>query len=159
MVEDNKPAVDYIQNLSELLRYMLKSSEKELVLLRDEIAILNSYIRLQQTRFPDTLTIIVDVPENYYHYAVPPLVLQILVENSFKHNIISKERPLKVEIRADKESITVCNNLQKKEGVTSTGQGLNNIAGRYRFFTTKKVEVLENNQEFKVTIPLLEVEL
>ena len=65
MVEDNKPVVDYIQNLSELLRYMLKSGEKELVLLRDEVKIMNSYIRLQQMRFPDTLDIKVDVPENF----------------------------------------------------------------------------------------------
>lgn len=159
MAEDNKPIVDYIQNLSELLRYMLKSGEKELVLLRDEIAILNKYICLQQMRFPGTLDIEVNVPENYYHYAVPPLVLQMLVENCLKHNIISKERPLKVEIRADKESIAVINNLQKKEGVNSTGQGLNNITGRFRFFTSRKVEIIETSDKFKVIIPLLQVEL
>jgi sensor histidine kinase YesM len=159
MVEENKPAVNYIQNLSDLLRYMLKSGEKELVLLRDEIAILNSYISLQQMRFMGALEIKADVPESYYHYAVPPLVLQILVENSLKHNIISKDKPLKVEIKAEKESITVINNLQKKLGVDSTGQGLNNIAGRYRFFTSRNVVVTENDGYFKVNIPLLLVEL
>lgn len=159
MVEDNKPVVEYIQNLSELLRYMLKNGEKEVVLLRDEIAIMNSYISLQQMRFPGILDITVDVPENYYHYAVPPLVLQMLVENCIKHNIISKENPLRVEIIAEKESIIVINTLQKKKGVDSTGQGLNNITGRYRFFTSKKVEIIETNDKFKVTIPLLLVEL
>ena len=93
MVEDNKPVVEYIQNLSDLLRYMLKSGEKELVLLRDEITILNSYISLQQMRFPETLKIKVDVAESFYHFAVPPLVLQMLVENCLKHNIISKDKP------------------------------------------------------------------
>jgi sensor histidine kinase YesM len=159
MVEDNKPVVDYIQNLSDLLRYMLKSGEKELVLVRDEIAVLKSYISLQQMRFNGSLEILVDVPESYYHYAVPPLVLQMLVENSLKHNIISNERPLKVEIRADKESISVINNLQKKQGVNSTGQGLNNILGRYRFFTSRNVEVVESEDYFKVSVPLLLVEL
>jgi LytS/YehU family sensor histidine kinase len=159
LVENNKLAVDYIQNLSDLLRYMLKSGEKELVLLRDEIAIMNTYISLQQKRFPETLVIKVDVPESYYHYAVPPLVLQMLVENCLKHNIISRENPLSVEIVAEKNIITVANNLQIKPGVDSTGQGLKNIAGRYRFFTSRKIEIVKTHDSFKVVIPLLEVEL
>jgi len=159
MVEENKDAVDYIQNLSELLRYMLKSGEKELVLLRDEITILNKYISLQQIRFSGALEIKVNVDEKYYHFAVPPLSLQMLVENSLKHNIISRENPLKIEVLAEKESITVTNNLLKKEGVQSSGQGLKNLTGRYRFFTPRKVEVIETDKIFKVVIPLLEIEL
>jgi two-component system LytT family sensor kinase len=159
LVEDKKEAVDYIQNLSELLRYMLKNGEKELVLLRDEISILNRYIKLQEMRFPGTLNIKVDVPESFYHYAVPPLVLQMLLENSIKHNIISIDKPLKIEIIAGNESISVTNILQKKGGVDSTGQGLKNISGRYKFFTTKKVEITQNGEVFKVVIPLLQVEL
>jgi LytS/YehU family sensor histidine kinase len=159
MVEDNKPVVDYIGNLSDLLRYMLKSGEKELVLVRDEISIMNSYISLQKMRFPDTLNIKVDVPETFYHYAIPPLVLQMLVENSIKHNIISKEKPLFVEITAGRDTITVSNNLQKKSGVESTGQGLINITGRYRYFTSRKVEINETSDRFKVVIPLLQTEI
>jgi two-component system LytT family sensor kinase len=159
MVEGNKPVVNYVQNLSELLRYMLKNGEKELVLLREEMTIMNSYIVLQQMRFPGTLEIKIDVPENFYHYAVPPLVLQMLVENCLKHNIISKEKPLKVEITASKESLSVKNNLQKKTGVDSTGQGLLNIIGRYRFFSSKEVEIIETKDTFTVIVPLLQFEL
>jgi hypothetical protein len=159
MVADNTPVVDYIQNLSELLRYMLKSNEKEIVLLRDEISIVKSYISLQQMRFPGTLVIKMDIPEDYYQYAVPPLALQILVENSIKHNVISKENPLKIEIRAEKDSIAVTNDLRKRSGVDSTGHGLNNITGRYSFFTTRKVEIIETKDKFKVIIPLLRIEL
>jgi len=159
LVEGNKPVVDYIGNLADLLWYMLKSGEKELVLVRDEISIMNSYISLQKMRFPDTLNIRVDVPENFYHFAIPPLVLQMLVENSIKHNIISKEKPLYIEIAANKDTITVSNNLQKKSGVESTGQGLINITGRYRFFTSRKVEINETSDRFKVVIPLLQTEL
>jgi sensor histidine kinase YesM len=158
MAENNQPVVDYIKNLSELLRYMLRSNEKELVPLRDEISIMNSYISLQQMRFPKSLIIEVDVPESFYKYEVPPLALQMLVENAIKHNIISREKPLKIEIKAWKESISVSNNLQRKEVVDSTGQGLNNITERYRFFTTRTAEIIETNDIFTVTIPLLEVE-
>ena len=159
LVEDNKLAVEYVQNLSDLIRYMLKSGEKELVLLRDEIAIMNTYISLQQKRFPETLVIKVDVPESFYHYAVPPLVLQMLVENCLKHNIISRKNPLFVEILAEKNTVTVINNLQIKPGVESTGQGLKNISGRYRYFTSRKIEIIKTHDFFKVIIPLLEVEL
>jgi two-component system, LytTR family, sensor kinase len=159
MVEGNKPVVNYVQNLSELLRYMLKNGEKELVLLRDEMTIINSYILLQQMRFPGTLEIKIDVPEKFYHFAVPPLVLQMLVENCLKHNIISKENPLKVEITASKDSMSVKNNLQKKAGVDSTGQGLKNIMGRYRFFTSQEIEIIETKDTFTVVVPLLQIEL
>ena len=159
MVEENKAAVGYIRNLSDLLRYMLKSGEKELVLLRDEISILEKYISLQQMRFPGTLDIRVDVDEKYYHYAVPPLALQMLVENCLKHNIISRDKHLKIAVVADKESITVTNNLQRKTGVQSSGQGLKNLTGRYKFFTTRNIDITETDQFYKVTLPLLQVEL
>jgi hypothetical protein len=159
MVEENREAVDYIQNLSEMLRYMLKSGEKELVLLRDEITILEKYISLQLMRFHGNLDVKVDVDEKLYHLAIPPLSLQMLVENCIKHNNISSEKPLKIKIEADRESVTVTNYLQKRENVQSSGQGLKNLSGRYRFFTTKKVEVSQSNSIFKVTIPLLQVEI
>ena len=159
IVDDNPAAVDYIGNLSEFLRYMLGSHEKEFVLVRDELQVLQKYISLQKSRFGDNLSIEVDVPDRFYHFAVPPLVLQMLVENSLKHNIISKDKPLRVIVTADRESIFIENNLQKKTGVISTGQGLKNIADRYRLFTTREVIITETSTIFKVEIPLLMVEL
>lgn len=159
MVADNKPVVDYVQNLSDLLRYMMTSGEKELVLLSEELGILRSYITLHLTRFSGSLEIKVDIPENMHNGAVPPLVLQMLVENCMKHNVISKERPLRVNIVANNESITVTNNLQRRSTVVSTGQGLDNIRGRYAFFTSASVEVFENDEIFEVKIPVLQAEL
>jgi sensor histidine kinase YesM len=159
MVDDNEKAVDYIRNLSEFLRYMLGSRDKEMVLLREEIRVLENYINLQKSRFGDNLVVGLDVPEKYYHYSLPPLVLQMLTENCIKHNIISMDKPLNISIRAEKESIIIENNLQKKNGVSSTGQGLRNISERFRFFTTKQVKVIETTSIFKVVIPLLKVDL
>jgi sensor histidine kinase YesM len=89
---------------------------------------------------------------------IPPLVIQMLVENCIKHNIISRENPLNIEIRAKDDSLTVINNLQPKSGVTSTGHGLSNIMDRYGFFTERKVEVQNNGNTFSVSIPLLKTE-
>jgi sensor histidine kinase YesM len=159
LVDDNEAAVKYIGDLSDFFRYMLGSRDKELVLLREEISLLRKYIHLQQSRFKTNLIIHVDVPESFYHYAIPPLVLQMLVENSIKHNIISGDKPLSVVVKAENETLQVENNLQKKSGVSSTGQGLRNITERYRLFSTREVEITETATKFKVSIPLLTIEL
>jgi LytS/YehU family sensor histidine kinase len=135
---------------------MMKSSENELVHLGEELEILSSYISLHMTRFNGSLKIKVDIPESLNNRAVPPLVLQMLVENCMKHNIVSREKQLRIEITADNDSITVQNNLQRKASVSSTGQGLKNISARYAFFTSTKIEVTEDNNTFKVKIPLLQ---
>jgi len=159
MVDDNQEAVSYIQDLSEFLRYMLTSRDKELVLVREEVKLLKRYISLQESRFRKSLNIKLDVPESAWHFALPPLVMQMLVENCIKHNVISKKNPLEISVRAMDEYIIVENKLQKKNGVSSTGQGLRNIAERYRIFTTREVRVEESGGKFRVTIPLLTMEL
>jgi hypothetical protein len=159
LVDDNEAAVSYISNLSDFFRYMLASREKELVLVREEVNLLKKYISLQQSRFKQNLVVEIDVPERYYHYAIPPLVLQMLVENSIKHNIISRDKPLKITIYSGNGSITVENNLQRKSGVRSTGQGLRNIRERYAFFTTENIKITENSSSYKVSVPLLKAEL
>lgn len=159
IVEDNEQAVDYIQNLSDFLRYVLKSRDREVVLLRDELSVLRKYINLQKSRFKENLQIDIDVSEQNYHYSLPPLVLQMLVENCIKHNVISKEKPLCIKVYIDKNYLTVENTLQKKTDPDSTGNGLNNIIQRYKFFTINEVKISQTSTNFKVSIPLLLVEL
>jgi len=159
IVDDNPRAVDYIQDLSEFLRYILGSRDKDLVYLRDELKVLNHYYELQKSRFQENLHISLDIPEKYHLYTLPPMVLQMLVENCIKHNIISREMPLKISISASNESIVVKNNLQRKTDVVSTGQGLKNISDRYRYFTSREGSIKETNNEYIVSMPLLIVEL
>lgn len=159
IVDDNNEAVDYIQNLSEFLRYVLKSRDRELVLVRDEAQVLHKYLSLQKSRFRDNLILDVNIEEKYFHYSLPPLVLQMLVENCIKHNIISKTKPLTIKIFIENESVVIVNNLQKKIEVNSTQTGLKNIIDRIAFFTHREVKVIENHEHFRVEIPLLIVEL
>jgi two-component system LytT family sensor kinase len=159
LVEDNEKAVDYIQNLSEFLRYLLKGSNREVVLVREELEMLKKYIQILKIRFGKNLITNINIPEKYYHFSVPPLVLQILTENCIKHNIISQNKPLKISVYAENESITVENVLQRKSIPNTTGQGLKNITERYRFFTTREVRIKETIGTFAVTIPLIKVDL
>jgi LytS/YehU family sensor histidine kinase len=159
MVDDNKPAVEYLQNLSEFLRYVLKSRDRELVLVRDEMTMLHKYIDLQKSRFTDNLILKIEVPESCYHYSLPPLVLQMLMENCIKHNIISESKPLVIKVFYEKETIIIENNLQPKNDVPSTGQGLKNISDRIGFFTTRELKIVENEAYFRVEVPLLTIEI
>ena len=159
IVHENNKAVDYIQDLSEFLRYILKSRDIELVLVRNEVEMLEKYLKLQKSRFGNNLIIDSNISETYFHYSVPPLVLQMLIENCLKHNIISKEKPLSIRLSIKNQSIEIENNLQKKINHNSTGQGLNNIIERYKFFTDREVVVKETSTIFKVQVPLLTVDL
>lgn len=158
-VEDNHRATEYIRNLSDFLRYVLKSRDREVVLIREEVEILEKYMNLQQMRFGRNLIFQLNIPDNFYHYALPPLVLQMLVENSLKHNIISKDKNLKISVFVENEFIVVENNLQKKNDVESTGQGLANIIERYTYLTNKTVNIQETNSIFRVSVPMVLVDL
>ena len=158
-VEENKTAANYIQNLSDFLRYTLKNKDSEIKLLRDEIKIVEKYYFLQKSRFGKNLNIEIDVDEKYYHYSLPPLSLQILVENAIKHNIISVKKPLTIKIFIkDDKFIVVENKLQRKMDVDSTNTGLLNIKSRYKFLSTESVYINDKNDKFTVELPLLIVD-
>ena len=101
------------------------------------------------------------IPPSYNtaDFSIPPLILQLLLENAVKHNIVSQNKPLMVEIIQNKDRITVRNNLQEKKSVSYSSEvGLDNIVNRYKYFTDQKVEIIKNNEEFVVEIPLIKNE-
>jgi two-component system LytT family sensor kinase len=156
LVDDNPKATEYISNLSDFLRYLLKNDEKELVELHEELEVLQKYIILQKLRFEEALIVNLDIihPESY---VLPPLVLQILVENSIKHNEVSSEKPLIIEISNDDQYIFIKNNKNTKLGVDSTGVGLQNIIDRYKLFTSLSVEIESTNDSFSVKVPVISI--
>lgn len=157
--ESQDQAAQFIKKLSEVYRYVLDTREREAVLLSEELSFVRSYVFLQKIRFEESLQVEINVPnEGAYH--VPPLALQMLLENALKHNELSDENPLRVAIYTDSESyLTIENNAQPKEiRETSSGIGLANIRARYAYLTEKKVVVTHKNQRFVVKIPLLRVE-
>lgn len=158
LVNDNPVASLYVESVSEIMRYMLNSRDKEAVLLRDELKIAKDYIYIQQSRFGDKLKVEFDVPEKYFHYAIPPLALQMLLENAIKHNVVSKEDPLfvKVYIHENKQ-IVIENTLKEKiDKEVSTGVGLENIMNRYIHLSGKEIIVKKENGKFIVMLPLFE---
>jgi LytS/YehU family sensor histidine kinase len=152
--EDQDKAAKFIKQLSEVYRYLLDTRDTEMVPLEEEKKFLNSYLFLQQIRFGDKLKLTVSLDEK--KCMVAPLVLQMLVENAIKHNIISEQSPLSIQIYTDEDFIVVENNLQKKEEMVeaSPGIGLENIRKRYEFLTDKKVDVIKRDK-FIVRLPMI----
>jgi sensor histidine kinase YesM len=152
---DPEKAILFVKKLSEVFRYVLEQKDNEIITLDTELQFLDSYIFLQKIRFGENLTVNIDVPER--NLFIVPLSLQMLIENAIKHNVISKEFPLTINISTKSGSyLVVSNNLKKKPALSSNNLGLENIRSRYQFFTTNPVIVTERESEFRVEIPLIE---
>ena len=161
-VEENDPAraVRFIRQLSQVYRYVLDSESQELVPLADEIAFAESYLYLQKTRLGEALAVELDLPPAAVApYYVPPLALQLLLENVIKHNAAYQADPLRLRVTIDPaaHTLTVRNTRRPRRlgPGESSGRGLANLAARYAFMTDKPVVSGEEHGDFVVTLPLL----
>ncbi len=153
--KDQDQAVRFIKQLSNVYRYLLDMREQEVVSLETELEVLKDYIALLQIRFGESLNINLKL-EPDTRVAIPPLTLQMLVENAVKHNITSKNMPLEIGIYRQGDQIVVENNLQNRlNPPESTGIGLANIQERYRHVSDKTVAIENGPSTFRVILPIL----
>jgi two-component system LytT family sensor kinase len=155
---DQDKAVEFINQFSKVYRYVIDANNKELVELSTEMEFIHSYIFLLNIRFGKNINFKINVDEAYNSYLVPPMALEIILENTIKHNEVSNEKPLNVEINTSVQNyLTISNNLQLRHDVEpGTKLGLNNIKKRYHHYTHKPVIIEKNNDFFTVQIPLLQ---
>lgn len=156
--EDQDLAADFIRQLSKVYRYVLETRSKEVVSLETEMKFVESYLFLQHIRFDDKLRVEASV-SGFENRILPPLALQMLLENAIKHNTIAKDEPLTISIRVEEDMLVVENNLQIKNIPTeeSSGMGLANIKARYEFLSDKPVVVEKTESYFRVKLPLLSI--
>ena len=148
----------FIDQLSRAYRYILEQKDNELVTLKTELEFIQAYVFLLKIRFDSKFDVAINVPETLWtQYKIAPLTLQLLVENVVKHNQMSSERPLHVQIRVEKDNLVVENVLQPREqtDASSTGVGLQNIVNRYALLTPRPVSIGPDEGMFVVKIPLL----
>jgi two-component system LytT family sensor kinase len=157
MVESCEPeAVDFIIKLSNFYRFTLESRKLDLIHVHEEMEIVNAYLFLQKARFEAGLIFTNKLSERSLKTLVPPFTLQLLVENCIKHNVVSLQRPLHINMYEDGEFIVVENQIQLKTGDNgSLGVGLKNIDMRYGHLLEKHVEVADDQKTFKVKLPLI----
>jgi len=154
--EDQEKASAFIRKLSDVYRRVLDTRSKYLVPLQEELEFIESYIFLLKIRFDQKLDLKIDIGDEYKERLIAPMTLQLLIENAVKHNIISEKKPLTININIDNGALAVVNKLQRKiTEEKGSAIGLKNIMSRYAFVTDMKVDFTENENEFKVLVPLL----
>jgi len=159
LVYDNPDtASKFIRQLSKIYRYVLDVQQEELVALARELEFAENYLSLQKIRFEEGLQYDISVDKNKTGF-LPPLSLQLLLENAIKHNIASMANPLKIKITLDGNVLVVKNNLQIKSSIPeeSAGIGLSNIRKRYELLSSENMSVEEENGYFIVRLPLLKL--
>lgn len=158
--KDPDTAEEYLIRLSDFLRNSISSNEANVVKLQEELKICEDFIGMQKIRFGDALQVIFEIPEEIISNAfVPGFSLQLLMENAIKHNALTVNHPLRVNVTEEKGWIKVSNNVQKKQSIEhTTKSGLANLSQRYKIISGNDIEITGTEETFCVRIKILENE-
>ena len=149
-------ASTYIHKLAAIYRYLLRNEEERLVKLRDEMDFVDQYVDLLKVRFPEGLEIGMNIPADKLNKRVVPCSVQLLIENATKHNAVSPEKPLRINVRCEDDNVVVSNSLNPKvSSGPSTGLGLKYLREQYQDVAGKEAVVRMSDTEYIVTIPLI----
>ncbi|UOQ77920.1 histidine kinase [Hymenobacter sp. 5516J-16] len=157
---DNEPAQQFVEQLSDVYRYVLLARERTTVPLSEELAFVETYLALHKARFRDNLRVVQQIPAAALPLHVAPLSIQLLVENALKHNVASREHPLELRLRAEVATgyFVVENTLRPRTAglAAGTGTGLRNVRHRYELLRAPQpVEISAAEGWFRVRLPLL----
>ena len=154
--KDPDKAGTFLDEMSKVYRYLLRTNENELIPLKAEVQFLDSFFHMLKTRYEEGIKLNVHIQEQHLDYLIPPLTLQMLIENAVKHNVISRDRPLQIDVFTDLSHVlTVSNNIQKKSTkVLSNGIGLQNIISKYHLLNQSEVLIKNDEKFFTVELPL-----
>lgn len=159
--EDQEAAEKFLDEMSKVYRYLLRNSEEQFVSLKTELQFIESYFHLLKIRHSDGISLKISVDEEAGERVIPPLTLQIILENIFNMNMISRERPLEIEISAvDGEWLVIKNNIQRKIGDDQSDaaeDGLENISNKFRLLSQQSMKVKENGQSRIIELPLIRI--
>jgi two-component system, LytTR family, sensor kinase len=153
-------AIVFTKEFAKIYRYVLDSRDRLIVSLKEELNFLNSYLYLQKIRFDSGLIHDIEIDASCLQLFLPPLSLQLLVENAIKHNEISEENPLYLTIRGKNAQLTISNNYNpiKKFIQEEGGLGIKNLVDRYSHYTDIVPEFKVEHAHYIAIIPLLEDE-
>jgi len=155
--KDANQAENFIRNLAQTYEYVLGKNNAIFVTLQDELDFVKSYNYLLQVRFENNVHLSIDIPEVFLESSIPPLTLQMLVENAVKHNDVSDKNPVYITVKMNKDSALVVENTKNiaENKKVSFAIGLSNIKKRYKLLSNKTVTVIDG-EKFTVTLPIIE---
>ena len=152
---DDTEASEFVKNLSHFYRFSLENKKDDLIVLQKELEILESFNFLLKSRFEEGINIIINLDEKISQTLIPPFTLQLLVENCIKHNIVSLEHPLNIEIYEEQYFLVIKNNKQLKSTRESFGIGLSNIKGRYSYIHLNEIKIIDTDEKFTIKLPVI----
>jgi two-component system, LytTR family, sensor kinase len=157
LFKDLPSAEQFIRRLALTYQYILSTQHKQYVLLKEEVEFVKSYYYLLRIRFQQQLEVEINLPSNIMNSKIPPLTLQMLVENAVKHNSMRNDKKLFIYITAqDNTYLKVINTkTSTADNVASFHIGLENIRKRYQFFTNAGIEV-KDDEKFTVSLPVIQ---
>jgi len=158
LIEDKpEKARLFNDNLAEVYRYILQNKSRDLVLLREEMDFLGNYFSLLKIRFENAIEMnIIGETTQPEQYLIPPISLQILIENAIKHNEFSDDSPLVITVTFTEDELIVRNYVHSKTlRKPSSRIGLQNLDERYKLIVKKPISIYKTAQEFIVHLPLL----
>jgi hypothetical protein len=146
-------------HLADVFRYILHNKSRDLVLLSEEIEFIENYFSLLKIRFENAIQLNINVKkETAEEVLVPPISLQVLIENAVKHNEFSDNDPLMIRIDMNENELIVQNKIHKKIlRKTSSKIGLQNLNDRYQLTTQRSIVINDDNKNFTVILPLLKI--
>lgn len=155
---DPTSAHAYVQQLAATFRYSTRNQNE--VTLADELEFTQSYIYMMQIRYGENLHIRQEIAPALLERRLPPISLQLLVENAIKHNVVSSRKPMTITIQSTPEGrLRVTNPIQPKaDSEHSSGLGLENLAQRYHLLYQQEITIHNDNNTFTVEIPLMDVQ-
>ena len=153
--QDQSIANDFLKEMSDMYRYILKTTDKEVVPLKDEVQFAENYSRLLKKRFGKNFNYSIEI--NDLDYMLPPISLHLLLENIVKHNRVDDAHPMSFTIQQNENYLSVENKINLKNNVDSTKKGLYILAEQYKFLTNKNVVISNENKLFLVKLPLLKI--
>jgi sensor histidine kinase YesM len=156
--EDPQKAEKFLDEMSKVYRYLLRTNEDGLTTLDSEMQFIQSYFHMLKTRYGEGVSMETQIDGHYLSYQLPPLTLQMLVENAVKHNMILKDSPLKILIMTTNSGrLIVSNNLQRKDRMVASNKiGLANIVNKYRLMKKEEISIRDDGKEFAVVVPLIQ---
>lgn len=153
--EDQDKASDFLSRFSELYRYALRSSTKELIPIQEELTFTQNYFELMEEKYQGYYQLeITDIIRNS-NVIVPPFCLQVLVENAITHNMGTTENPVFIHITIEKGIKVVNNKVAQTRKKKTNGVALKNVSEQFKLLTNTAVTIQDTESNFTVTLPLI----
>lgn len=151
-------AMEFTKKLSNVYRYVLNYDREELIQIRKELDFAQTYVNVLKVRFADNLSFNYTLSAATPNLQIPPMTLQLLIENAVKHNVVSARKKLYITVKNEENYLLVENNknpLQASDLDNSIGLGLKNLNSRFKLAVEKPIEIIESEDKFTVKLPMV----